>query len=89
MRLCGRAGFVPNVVHETAFGDTVMRLVAQGLGVSLVPTSLTQGVTLPVCCIELAEAGLLAELSMIWRKDDQSPLVCQLVDSIPAANFYA
>ena len=87
MRLCGRAGFVPTVVHETAFGDTVMRLVAQGLGVALVPTSLTRGVTLPVCCIELADAGLPAELSMVWRKDDRSPLVRQLVDSIPAENF--
>jgi DNA-binding transcriptional LysR family regulator len=87
MRLCGRAGFVPAVVHETAFGDTVMRLVAQGLGVALVPTSLTRGVTLPVCCIELVDAGLPAELSMIWRKDDQSPLVRQLVDSVGVYEF--
>jgi DNA-binding transcriptional LysR family regulator len=85
MQLCGQAGFVPAVVHETAFGDTLMRLVAQGLGVALVPTSLTWGVTLPVACVELTDAGLQAELSMIWRKDDLSPLVRQLVESIPAA----
>jgi DNA-binding transcriptional LysR family regulator len=85
--LCRRAGFVPAVVHETAFGDTVMRLVAQGLGVALVPTSLTQGVALPVTCIELPDAGIWAELSMIWRREDHSPLVRQLVDNVPDQAF--
>ncbi|MBD0259856.1 MAG: LysR family transcriptional regulator [Cytophagales bacterium] len=83
MRLCGQAGFTPVVAHETAFGDTVMRLVAQGLGVALVPTSLTRGVTLPVACFELPDAGIGAELSMIWRKDDLNPLVRHLADSVP------
>jgi len=85
MQLCGQSGFTPTVVHETVFGDTVMRLVAQGLGVALVPTSLTRHVALPVSCIELRHTAIRAELSMIWRKDNLSPLLRQLVDGVPTA----
>lgn len=84
-QLCQQAGFTPKVVHETVFGDTVMRLVAQGLGVALVPTSLTRKAPLPVTCIELVHSPIPAELSMVWRKDNPSPLLQRLVESVPAA----
>jgi DNA-binding transcriptional LysR family regulator len=84
-QLCREAGFTPRVVHETVFGDTVMRLVAQGLGVALVPTSLARNAPLPVTCIELRHATIQAELSMVWRKDNPSPLLQHFVGSVPAA----
>jgi DNA-binding transcriptional LysR family regulator len=36
--LCGRAGFSPNVRHETDLMTTVFLLVESGLGVSLAPS---------------------------------------------------
>jgi DNA-binding transcriptional LysR family regulator len=37
--ICQRAGFEPNVRHESAEYDTILSLVAAGLGVTIVPAS--------------------------------------------------
>ena len=41
MKLCKQCGFLPNVIYESMNWETVDALVAQGIGVSLVPDVVT------------------------------------------------
>jgi DNA-binding transcriptional LysR family regulator len=77
---CQRAGFSPRIAQEGGGVQTILALVAAGLGVAMVPASLRHlqrpGVVyreLPVS--DTQEIGLL----LVWRKDDQSPVVQALV----------
>ncbi|WP_273889236.1 LysR family transcriptional regulator [Rubrobacter naiadicus] len=63
---CGRAGFRPRVVQEATHLHTVANLVAGGLGLSLVPVSLQRLRGRGIEYRPLAEAGLEAEVSVIW-----------------------
>ncbi len=74
-RLCEQAGFRPHVTQEVNQLQIVIGLVAAGLGVGLVTAS-TQGLSSQdVEYLELVEPTPKAEFSVVWRKDDASPLV--------------
>ena len=73
---CQRAGFSPRMAQEGGGVQTILALVAAGLGVALVPASLRYlqrpGVVyreLPMS--DTQEIGLMH----VWRKDDRSPVV--------------
>ncbi|WP_025741513.1 LysR family transcriptional regulator [Aquimarina pacifica] len=40
LQICSRYGFMPNIVHESNNINSIIQLVRNGLGVSIVPTSL-------------------------------------------------
>ena len=74
-RLFERVGFRPNVTHEVNRLQLVMSLVAAGLGVGLM-TANTERLTCPdVVYLDLMEPTPRAEFNVVWRKDDQSPLL--------------
>ncbi|MDO6462190.1 LysR family transcriptional regulator [Granulosicoccaceae sp. 1_MG-2023] len=54
---------------------TVVALVANGLGVSLVPQSLAQGGFSGVAYVELADATAQYPVSMVWNKRSTNPAV--------------
>lgn len=69
------AGFDPKVSHKSIHANTIFRLVESGLGVAIVPNSLTFGVTLSmeVEVIELIKIKQKAVLSIAWKKDRHYP----------------
>ncbi|MFL1461757.1 LysR substrate-binding domain-containing protein [Roseococcus sp. DSY-14] len=73
--LCHAAGFTPSVAQEVGELQTIMRLVAAGMGVALLPASAgllrIEGVALR----PLREASPVLELALAWRRDSTSPLV--------------
>ena len=73
---CAQAGFNPRVAQEGSGVQTILALVAAGLGVALVPAALRHMQRPGVIYRELPATDTKeTELSLVWRKDDRSPLV--------------
>ena len=75
VRMCEREGFMPNVVHESIHGATILRLVEYNLGISILPASYRQSTAMRVKFIELKDIPERTQLSMAWRKNDSNPIL--------------
>ncbi len=73
MSICEDKGFTPIVSHKSVHAQTIFRLVENGLGVAIVPTSLKHGFDLNVRFLELDNIPQEAVLSVIWKKDNRNP----------------
>ena len=67
---CQQAGFSPNVVQEAMQMQTIVSLVAGGIGLSIVPVSLENMQRTGVVYRRLAEPIPYAEVAVVWRQDD-------------------
>lgn len=63
------AGFAPRIVCESANLTTIRALVADGLGVSLLPRSVAESPGRAVAVIPLAEPSLARRVLLAWRAD--------------------
>ena len=80
MAICKRAGFVPTVAQEVAPMESVIGLVAAGVGISVVPSV---AMRLRITGVEyrpLLENYAVMEFAMAWRRDNTSPVVRAFVD---------
>lgn len=73
--ICYQAGFSPQVTMEAGELQTVISLVAAGVGVALVPFSVKRLHIEGVVYREIEETGLTVETSIAWREDETSPVV--------------
>ena len=71
--ICEDAGFQPNVTQETAEIQTAISLVAGGMGVTLVPAVASNVNRHGVVFVPLMEPAPASELTMVYRRDDESP----------------
>lgn len=71
---CRHAGFEPRIGQEAIQMQTIVSLVAGGMGVSLVPRSLEHMRRDGVVYRPLAERGPHVEIGLAWRAADDSPL---------------
>jgi DNA-binding transcriptional LysR family regulator len=65
--VCQRAGFEPRVAHESAEYDTILSLVAAGLGVTLVPSSVRRLRFEGVEFRRLSGVKATAELAVVYQ----------------------
>jgi DNA-binding transcriptional LysR family regulator len=72
MAVCARGGFSPHVVQEAKAAQTMVSLVAGGLGVTLVPTSLINLQRRGVAYRPLEPPAPTTDLAVIWRQGDES-----------------
>ena len=78
---CQRAGFSPRLAQEASGIQTVLALVAAGLGVALVPASLQHLKRPGVIYRELPLVDTQeVELALVWRRDDRSTAVAAFVE---------
>lgn len=84
MSIFSDASFSPKVSHKSIHANTIFRLVENGLGVAIVPHSLTKGVehSIGIKVIELKKIRQRAILSICWRKDFLSPILDNLLEDI-------
>ena len=79
---CNDAGFPPRVIQEALKLSTIVSLVASGLGVSLVPVTLTR-LQLPRLVYRPVVAPVpLLPLAMMWRRGDPNPALKPLLDAV-------
>ena len=79
--LCRRAGFSPRVEQEAIQMQTIVSLVAAGMGVALVPASLMSMRRTGVVYRPLAERSPTVEVGVMWRRSDESPATRAFVAS--------
>ena len=68
-QLARRAGFVPDVRHETSDRATVLALVEAGLGIALLPSSARRVATHGVAFRELPWPGITTGVHLIHRRE--------------------
>lgn len=78
--LCRVAGFSPKVTHETALPQTVIGLVAAGVGVSLVWESMRDLKRPGVVYSRLTDPAPRMATAVAWRRDNHSPVLRAFVD---------
>ncbi len=76
-------GFTPEVSHRSVHAITIFRLVERGLGVAIVPTSLTSGFNLGVRFIELANLHQKTSLSIVWSSENPNPALHSFLTFLP------
>ncbi|MCZ0738830.1 LysR family transcriptional regulator [Phreatobacter sp. AB_2022a] len=73
-------GFRPTIVQEAIQMQTIIGLVAAGLGMALVPQSLTNLNRAGARYLPLAGGAPLIETGLIWRSEDRSPTLQRFLD---------
>ncbi len=82
LRACGKAGFAPRIVQEARRLSTITSLAASGLGVALVPITMTR-LRLPrMVCRPLAAPAPRVPLAMMWRRLDPNPALALFLASV-------
>lgn len=85
---CRAAGFAPRIGQEAIQMQTIVSLVAGGMGVALVPASLALLGREGVVYRRLAERSPEVEVGLAWRSADDSPLTrAFLAEARAAANL--
>lgn len=69
LRICGEAGFSPQIVMEANPLSTVIGLVASGAGIAVVPQSMSRLRIRNVVYRRLAGARTTSELLLAWKKE--------------------
>lgn len=67
-------GFTPNVVFQSPNASTNLRMVSEGLGVTLIAKSAVKGVNLNVKYFELANIPQKVEMRFLWLKEREDEL---------------
>ncbi|MEO1448086.1 MAG: LysR family transcriptional regulator [Bacteroidota bacterium] len=81
--ICEDAGFSPHLTHKSVHASTIFRLVANGFGVSIVPTALQAGFDLGVKFIELKHIPQRAILYMSWSPENGNPCMSLFMSHVP------
>lgn len=75
MSVCREAGFSPVIGQEAVQMQTILGLVAGGMGVALIPASIRSLRSDGVIYRELRDPVPQAEMIVAWRRDNQSPVL--------------
>ncbi|QGZ60860.1 LysR family transcriptional regulator [Paraburkholderia acidisoli] len=80
----GAAGLVPQIGQEAIQMQTIVSLVSAGMGVALVPQSLTHLRRTGVSYRPLAEAVRAVETGLVWRTEEVSPVLAAFIEIVRA-----
>jgi len=75
MQIFDTSGFTPIVSHYTVNASSIFRLVENGFGVSIVPTSLKLGYDMGVKFVELKKIPQRTTLKMVWSSKNPNPIL--------------
>jgi DNA-binding transcriptional LysR family regulator len=83
MQECFRGGLkTPQIVQEAINEATILSLVSCGLGVAFVSSATRWRCPEGVALLPVADLNLPLPFSLIWRKDNQSPLLARFVADV-------
>ncbi|MDF2478019.1 MAG: transcriptional regulator [Sphingobacterium sp.] len=81
--------FTPKVTLRTVNALTIFNMVAQGLGVAIVPASLKNGYQADVCFLELDSLPQRTTLSLVWNTENRNPGIPFVLDIITSQSLKA
>ncbi len=82
INLCADEGFIPKIAHRSIHAPTIFRLVENGMGLSIVPTSLAKGNHPKIKFIELTHVRQKTELFAVWKKQNSNPALPFLLEML-------
>jgi len=85
LAVCQARAFTPDIVVEVAAVDVAYSLVAAGMGVALVITSHPGREPTDVALRRIVDFDVPMPLSMIWRRNNLSPVLANFVQMVEAA----
>lgn len=81
LKICSLYGFKPNIVHESNNINSIIQLVRNGLGVSIVPASLAKNQPFKeLGFVLLNKPDLYTEIMMATPKDEKSEIAQAAID---------
>lgn len=80
--VCFNAGIYPDVRYESRHWLSVVALVAQGLGVALVPASLGNAPLNGLQFTPLDSVIITSQIYCVWREGDNRPLLSAFLDNV-------
>lgn len=83
LSLCADQGFAPKVAHRSIHAPTIFRLVENGMGLSIIPTSLAAGNHPNIKFIELKGIPQQTALYAVWKKENTNPAFPYLLEMLP------
>lgn len=78
------AGVAPRVVQEVRHAESLLGLVAAGVGIGTIHAARMQPEYPGVTYARLVEPELVIEMGVIWRRDDTSPLLARFLCAVGA-----
>jgi DNA-binding transcriptional LysR family regulator len=73
IHLCAAAGFAPKVVQEAHATQTIVSLIAGGMGIAVLPASMRNLRRAGVVYRSFKPPSPTTDLAVMWRADDRSP----------------
>lgn len=80
--ICRKAGFVPAIAQEVTPIESVIGLVAAGVGIAIVPSVAKRLRITGVEYVPLRERYAVMEFALAWRKDNTSSVVHAFIDLV-------
>jgi LysR family transcriptional regulator, benzoate and cis,cis-muconate-responsive activator of ben and cat genes len=75
LQICAYFGFAPKVVHESNNVSSIIQLVKNGLGVSIVPTTIVKSHSYPeIGFIEIKSVNLFTDILLATPREHQSEI---------------
>jgi DNA-binding transcriptional LysR family regulator len=78
IKLCAARSFVPTIVQEAREASTIIGLVATGLGIAVVPSSLRYIGIPNIAYIPLSDADATTQLLLVYRAGEANTRVANL-----------
>lgn len=85
VEMCSAQGFQPNVRHEVRHWLSVVSLVSQGMGVSVVPAALERAGMAGVAFRPFTEATLPSQVHGVWKAAIDHPARSRFLDCVLSA----
>jgi DNA-binding transcriptional LysR family regulator len=82
LALCAASGFDPEIRYELRHWLSVVSLVAQGMGVALVPAALRQSALAGAVFVPLQEDAMTYETHCLWKTSRDSPALAAFVHAV-------
>ncbi|ARK32438.1 acetoin biosynthesis transcriptional regulator AlsR [Halalkalibacter krulwichiae] len=79
---CFQAGFSPNIIQETAEMSTVISLVAAGIGIALVPSSMKMLLQNEVVYRNVENNKFQSVTALAWKQDSPSEIVHTFIELV-------
>jgi DNA-binding transcriptional LysR family regulator len=84
IRACARGGLSPRIMQEAVDQATILSLVVCGMGIAFVSEATRWRCPRDVVLRRVVDLSLGIDFSLVWRRDDASPLLAGLVAGVRA-----